>query len=39
MVLVQIRSENRLELSEQNELMTGDEQAEKSGGVVRWTSF
>ena len=37
--LVQIGSANRLELSEQNELMTRDEQAEESGGVVRWTPF
>jgi transposase len=37
--LVQMVSANRLELSEQNELMTRDEQAEESGGVVRWTPF
>jgi hypothetical protein len=39
MALVQMGSANRLELSEQNELMTRDEQAEESGGVVRWTPF
>jgi hypothetical protein len=39
MALLQIGSANRLELSEQNELMTRDEQAEESGGVVRWTPF
>ena len=38
-VLVQIGSANRLELLEQNELITGDDQAEESGGVVRWTPF
>jgi hypothetical protein len=37
--LVQIGSAIRLELSEQTELMTRDEQAEESGGVVRWTPF
>ncbi|WOD14613.1 response regulator [Paraburkholderia kirstenboschensis] len=37
--LLQIGSANRLELSEQNELMTRDEQAEESGGAVRWTPF
>jgi hypothetical protein len=37
--LVQIGLANRLELSEQNERMARDEQAEESGGVVRWTPF
>ncbi|MFL9936851.1 helix-turn-helix transcriptional regulator [Paraburkholderia sp. RL18-103-BIB-C] len=37
--LVQMGSANRLKLSERNELMSGDEQAEKSGGVVRRTPF
>jgi hypothetical protein len=37
--MVQIGLANRLELSKQNELMTGDEQAEEPGGVVRWTPF
>jgi hypothetical protein len=36
---VQIRSANGLELSEQNELMTRDEQTEKSGGVVDGRHF
>jgi hypothetical protein len=39
MALVQMGSANRLKLSERNELMSGDEQAEESGGVVRWTPF
>ena len=38
-VLVQIGSANRLELPEQNEPMTYDEQAEKSGRAVRRTPF
>lgn len=38
-VLVQMRTANRLELSERNELMSGDEKAEESGGVVRRAPF
>ena len=34
---MQIGSVNRLELLEQNELITGDDQAEEPEGVVRWT--
>lgn len=37
--LIQIGSPNRLKLSEQDELMTRDEQAQESGGVVQWTAF
>ena len=37
--LVQVGSVNRLELSERNELMSGDEQVEESKGVIRRTPF
>jgi hypothetical protein len=37
--LVQIGSANRLKLSERNELMCGDDQAEEFGGFVRRTPF
>lgn len=39
MALLQTGPANRVELSEQNELMNRDEQGAESRGVVRWTPF